>query len=192
MKKIVPIIVLIIIVGAAVGGRWWVQNHNDEPASTDSSTTTTETTTTSDNTSSTSNNTQQGLTDEEKTQMQSDAKAFYEAAYQKDYDTVESYMTDEFLTTFKNVQSGNSSSDTYGADAVLNLTTYTSVAEPVSVGDPEEIAENSEYSIPLTIEDGYIAQVGFQKNSSGQYKIFSFNLQSSNIGNGGVAGAGDE
>lgn len=192
-KRIILIILLILIIVGTLGGWMWKtkrsQQNNQSSTSTPTSTVNNQPTATPE--PSPTATPASGLSQAEVDTLKSDAKTFYEAAYNQDYDTVVTMMTDTFAGSFNGLKNNNDpGSNDYGADAVLNLKNYTNVAEPESINDPEEIAQNAEYVVSLKLKNDYVARVGFQKDNEGQFKVFSFNTQSASKGNGGVAGAG--
>lgn len=195
MKKryIIIIILLILAVGGGGAYLWRMKQNEKQPVASAAATVTpsaSATATPSPSPSPTAS-VAEGLSQNEINAMKSEADSFYQAAYSKDYDTVVSLMTDNFAKSFNGLRNSNDQgANDYGADVVLNLSSYTDVSTPASTGDPEVIAENAEYAVVLTLKGDYVAKVSFQKMANGDYKVFAFNAQSASKGNGGTAGSG--
>ena len=181
-SKIVPVIVLAIIIFGTLGAWYFLNQNNQGPTKILKSQVTTPTAMPTSTPAT-------GISQEEIDAMKKDATTFYNACFKKDFNTAKTLTTDSFASSLDNVINGGTD-DSLGAYTAYNISTYTDVSTPIAVGEPEEIVQNAECAIPLTIKDDYIARVGFQRNSNGKFRIFSFNMQSSSRGNGGVAGAG--
>ncbi len=181
-SKIIPVVVLAIIILGTLGA-WFFLNQNNQGQTQVLKTQVSTPTPMPTSTPAT------GITQEEIDAMKKDATTFYTACFKKDFNTAKTLTTNSFASSLDSVINGGTD-DSLGAYTAYNISTYTDVSTPVSVGEPEEIAKNAECAVPLTIKDDYIARVGFQRDSNGKFRIFSFNMQSSSRGNGGVAGAG--
>lgn len=181
-NKIIPAIILAIIILGTLGAWFFLnQNRQGQPQILKTQVTTPTAMPTSTPAS--------GISQEEIETMKKDATTFYTVCFKKDFNTAKTLTTNSFSSSLDSVINGGTD-DSLGAYTAYNVSNYTDVSTPVAVGEPEEIAKNAECAVPLTIKEDYIARVGFQRDSNGKFRIFSFNMQSPSRGNGGVAGAG--
>ncbi|MGL4546567.1 hypothetical protein [Eubacterium aggregans] len=133
----------------------------------------------------------EGLTKEESEKMKVMAVELYQAAFNSDYDKVKSLSTSGFSTDLQTCLDAQESlvmSD--GTNLLKQLREYTDVSTPVEVGEPVAYGGDSEFIVPLLLQDDYTARVGFILGEDGQFFVNTYAMQSLARGEGGIMGHG--